>query len=184
MTREVLVRGRKFDVERLVEFGAGGGVIERLGVRHPGAVVILPLLEEAGRGLRVVLIRNRRPVPGTVLVELPAGTLERGEDPGVCAGRELVEETGYRAGRIDRLAGFYTTPGLTDEFMHAFVARDLTPVGQALEADEDIEVMPTDADAALGMVERGEIRDAKTMLVLLWAARAGLIGREGSSALG
>jgi ADP-ribose pyrophosphatase len=93
----------------------------------------------------------------------------------VCAGRELIEETGYRAANIRSLGWFYTTPGLTDERMHAFAATGLVHVGQDLEDDETIDVEAVEPARVLGMIGSGEMRDAKSMLAVLLADRAGLL---------
>jgi ADP-ribose pyrophosphatase len=131
-------------------------------VVHPGAVLILPLLADG----QVVLIRNYRYSADAELLELPAGTLEPPEAPVACAARELEEETGYRAGRLEPLCAFYTTPGFTNEFMHAFVATDLTPTAQRLEATEQIRVEIMPLDAALEASVDGRIVDAKTIAAL------------------
>lgn len=172
--RETLHRGAKFDLELVTIPGPGGTPIKREVVRHPGAVVILPILEDAA-GRCVVLIRNERIAIGRTLWELPAGTLEPMEKPQECAPRELEEETGYRAATMMPLARFHTTPGLTDELMHAFVATGLTHVGQRLEADERLTVHPRPVAEALAMVESGEMTDAKSMLTLLLAVRKGIL---------
>ncbi|HVT81718.1 MAG TPA: NUDIX hydrolase, partial [Phycisphaerae bacterium] len=118
-----------------------GGQRKREVVLHPGAVIVLPVLQDG----RIVMIRNRRHTVNEVLLELCAGTLERdeagvSEDPLACAGRELEEETGYRAGKVVPFGWFYTSPGILTEKMYAFVATDLTQVGQDLEDNEQIEV--------------------------------------------
>lgn len=131
---------------------------------HPGAVVILPLLDDE----TVILIRNRRyAVGGQYLIELPAGTLEKGEDPMNCAGRELLEETGYLAGRLVKMRDFYTSPGILSEKMFAFAATDLEKRQAALEEGEDIEVMTVAYDEAMRMIGDGQIQDGKTIATLL-----------------
>lgn len=159
-----------------------GRAVEREVVRHPGAVVIVPILEgkTPSDPKRVVAIRNYRISVGARLLEFPAGTLEAGEDPSACAGRELIEETGYEAATLAPLGWFHTTPGLTDEKMYAFAATSLQHIGQDLEEDEDIEVVTLATTEALGMIDRGEIgasgwSDAKSMLALLLAERRGLL---------
>jgi len=178
--RTTLHKGRKFDFELVTTEVAPGRTLTREVVRHPGAVLILPVLPDG----RIVLIRNRRIAVDAWLYELPAGTLEPGEDPADCARRELEEETGYRAQRMDPLVTFYTTPGLTDEKMRAFVATGLTSVGQALEEDENIEVHPTPIPDVLAMIDRGELVDGKSILALLLALRRGLLREAGSGAAG
>ena len=130
---------------------------------HPGAVVVLPLLPDG----RVVLIRNYRYAVGESLLELPAGTLERGEEPINCAGRELIEETGYTAGRLKSLGSFFTSPGILSERMYAFAAYDLRPGEATPEEGEQIEVRPTAWDDVLDMIRSGAINDAKTIAVVL-----------------
>ncbi len=176
--RETLHHGAKFDFERLSYRARSGKTLRREVVRHPGAVVVVPLLDDG----RVVLIRNFRVAVEQWLWELPAGTLGKGEDPAACAGRQLIEETGYRAQRVTPLLTFRTTPGLTDELMHAFVATGLTHVGQALEEDEMIEVRPVPVAEALAMIGRAELVDAKSIVALLLADRAGLLGPGASGA--
>jgi ADP-ribose pyrophosphatase len=172
-TRELLHKGRKFDLEKVTR--ADGSGVSREVIRHPGAVAILPILETPGRDPQVLFVHNERAAVGKRLLELPAGTREQGEPPELTAGRELIEETGYQAAKITKICAFYTTPGLTDELMHAYVARGLTFVGQRLEADESMTVVPVPANDTLGMIDRGELSDAKTILILLWAGRNGML---------
>jgi ADP-ribose pyrophosphatase len=98
---------------------------------------------------------------------LPAGTLEKNEDPINCAGRELLEETGYIAGRLKSIGNFYTSPGILSEKMYAYAAYDLQQGQQALEQGEDIEVRPVKFDEAIEMIRTGEIHDGKTIAALL-----------------
>ena len=120
---------------------------------------------------KLLLIRNHRYSVGQKLIELPAGTLEKGEDPMNCAGRELLEETGYLAGRLTRMASFYASPGILTEKMHLFAAYDLTHQGQALEAGEEIEVLPTTLADAIEMIRAGQIEDSKTIAGVLMYER-------------
>ncbi len=160
----VLYQGRRFRVERAVQVTPDGAEHVREVVRHPGAVVILPLLEDG----RVCFVRNYRVAVDQKLIELPAGTLEPGEDPAETALRELAEETGYRAGSIEHLLSFCMSPGILDEKMHLYLARQLQPGPLALDAGEDIEPMLCTWEESLQMVERGEIHDAKTLVGLLF----------------
>jgi ADP-ribose pyrophosphatase len=136
-------------------------------VVHPGAAVILPLMSDG----HVLLIRSRRYAVDETLVELPAGTLEKGEVPINCAGRELLEETGYLAGRLVPLATFYPSPGILSEKMYVFVAYDLEAQRAAPEEGEEIELMPTPWDEAIRMIGDGRIHDAKTIATLLMFER-------------
>jgi ADP-ribose pyrophosphatase len=156
-------QGVKFSVESL-EVVTDSGPVPRERIVHPGAVVLLPVLEDG----RYVLIRNGRFAIGQTLWELAAGTLEAGEDPAACAGRELIEETGYRAGRIERLSVFYSSPGICTEQMHAFLATDLEEVGQQLEAVEQIEPVSVDPSEAMAMIQDGRIQDGKTIATILY----------------
>jgi ADP-ribose pyrophosphatase len=172
--RTVLRRGAKFDVEILSTPGRDGKTIEREVIRHPGAVVIVPVLESPG-GPRVVLIENFRLSLERRLLELPAGTRIPGEEPLRCAARELEEETGYQARELRHIARWHTGPGMTDEVMECVVAKDLSPVGQHLENDEDISVRLATPQEAFEMVWDGRITDAKTILALHWARRLGVV---------
>jgi ADP-ribose pyrophosphatase len=178
--RTLLHKGAKFDFERLTVTSPGGAVLHRESVRHPGAVIILPLLETP-QGPFVLLIRNWRASVEEWLWELPAGTLESGEAPGACAARELEEESGYSAAVITPLLTFHTSPGLSNELMHAYLATGLTSVGQHLEPDERLTVHPTALPDVFAMLNRGDITDAKTLLTLLWARERGLLGPLGTS---
>ncbi|HEY8748305.1 MAG TPA: NUDIX hydrolase [Tepidisphaeraceae bacterium] len=132
-------------------------------VVHPGAVVVLGLLEND----IVLLIRNRRYAVGQVLLELPAGTLEKKEDPMNCAGRELLEETGYLARRLKPIGSYFTSPGILSEKMYAFAAYDLQKQQTALEEGEEIELEPTPFDEAIRMIGDGRIQDGKTIATLM-----------------
>jgi len=169
--REMIHEGVRFDLERLRVVGSNGKEVVREVVRHPGAVVIVGLDGEGG----VVLIRNERPAVGATIWELPAGTLEPGEDPSVTAARELEEETGHRPERVEKLGEFFTTPGLTDELMRAFVATGLTQVGQNLDDGETIEPEVVAIDRVWAMVDSGELMDAKSVVALTLAQRKGLL---------
>jgi ADP-ribose pyrophosphatase len=136
-------------------------------VVHPGAVLVMGFLDDN----RVFLIRNRRYAVNETLIELPAGTLDKNEDPMNCAGRELLEETGYLAGRIKPLLTFYTSPGILSERMYVFAAYDLQKQNTALEEGEDIEVLPVEWDEAMTLATDGQIQDGKTIAALLWYDR-------------
>ncbi|MBI4199332.1 MAG: NUDIX hydrolase [Chloroflexi bacterium] len=158
------VVGLRVDTVRL----SNGTLASREIVEHPGAVCVVPL----DQGKNVLLVRQYRKAAERSLLEVPAGTLEPGEDPVACAHRELEEETGCRAGEMRELVSFYTSPGFCTEVIHAFVARDLTR-GRPLEAeDEELEVVSVPLAEAVSLVRRGEIRDAKSIAALLLALDA------------
>ncbi len=136
-------------------------------VVHPGAAVILPVLEDG----RVLLIHNQRVAVGQEMLELPAGTLDDREAPAACAVRELAEETGYRAGSLRPLTSFFTSPGILTERIHAFLATELTPGPTAHEAGEQIRLAPCALADALQAIHDGRICDGKTILTLLYYER-------------
>ena len=113
------------------------------------------------------MICNVRTAVGMNLVELPAGTLEPGEDPAVTAHRELIEETGYRASSLTKLHEFFMSPGILNERMHLYLATELAPGEAALEAGEEIETLKTPWSEAMRMAVDGEIQDAKSLVALL-----------------
>jgi ADP-ribose pyrophosphatase len=143
-----------------------GSTTVREVIGTPGAVVVVPLTDDG----QVRMVRQYRSAIGEFLLELPAGTLEPGEAPEQAAPRELAEETGDRAARWLWLSGFFTVPGVCDEYIHLYLATDLTPGQTNQDADEFIEVVTIPLDEALVMVKKGEIRDAKTIIGLLMAA--------------
>ena len=147
------------------------GELEML--RHPGASAVVPFLGDPDENdPLIVLIRQYRHASDGYLYEIPAGRLDKGEAPESCALRELKEETGYAAGRLERLTTFFTTPGFTDERIHLFMASSLTAGDSALESDEVLDLHEVTLSAALEMIDRGEIVDGKSMLgILLSAAR-------------
>ncbi len=132
-------------------------------ILHPGAVAIIPLVDDQ----HVCLIRNYRLAIERWLLEIPAGTLEPGEDPAVTARRELAEETGYTAQAIEPLCQMVFSPGILNERMHIFVATGLTAGPTRLELGEQIATQITPLVDALAMIERGEVEDAKTVAALL-----------------
>jgi ADP-ribose pyrophosphatase len=141
-------------------------------IRHPGAAAVVPFLADpAGEDPHILLLKQYRYAAEGFLYEIPAGRLDRGEEPIDCARRELMEETGCEAERVEHLYTFYTTPGFTDERIHAFMAVGLTRGESRHETDEFITVETMTLSRALGLIEKGEIKDAKTALSILYAAR-------------
>lgn len=140
-------------------------------VRHAGAAAILPFLSDpAGDDPQIMLIKQFRHAAGGYLYEVPAGKLEKDESPEECAVRELREETGCTAQRIQHLFTTFTTPGFTDEQIHVFIAVGLTSGEAHREHDEFLEVHTMKLSRALQMIQQGDIRDAKTALAILYAA--------------
>lgn len=166
--KQVVYDGKKVRLEvHHLENDATGSRYRKEVVVHPGAVVVMGFLADG----RILLIRNYRYSIGQKLIELPAGTLEKDEDPMNCAGRELLEETGYLAGRLKPLGSFFASPGILTEKLYAFAAYDLKHEGQALEADEEIEVVPATLEQAVQAIRTGEIQDAKTIATVLMYER-------------
>ncbi len=166
--RRQIYRGRIVDlgIEQVTLPNGAQAALEV--IRHQGASAVVAV-DDAGR---VALIRQFRHAAGGFIWELPAGVLDRpGETPEACAGRELLEETGLRAGRLTRLATILTTPGFTDERIHLFLAEELQVEQSAPEHDEVIaEIARTPLREALAMIRRGDIVDSKTICGLYLAA--------------
>jgi ADP-ribose pyrophosphatase len=165
--RRPVYEAKKFRVVQQDVIGRDGSERVYDVIVHPGAAVILPLLDDG----RVVLLANYRAAVGAELWELPAGTLDGPEEPIACARRELAEETGYQAGRVTPLVSYYSTPGICTERMHAFVATELAAGEQRLEPGERIRVVPMEYEDAIQAVRDGRIIDAKTIATLLYYDR-------------
>lgn len=172
-----LYRGRAYDFVELTLQQPDGSTRPRPIVRHRGAAVIVALLDDGSGVPRVVCVRNDRHTINDRLLELPAGGIDPGESPDQTAARELREETGYTAATITEVGRFYTTPGLTDELMHAYVATGLTMAEQDLQDDESLTVERIPLDELLAMVDTGTLMDGKSILALLLARRKGLLDR-------
>lgn len=160
---ETLFVAARFKVVRRVQTSADGSRHERQIIEHPGSVAIVPMVSAD----RVCLIRNFRIAVDAWLWEIPAGTLDHDEPPLETARRELIEETGYRCHSIEKFGELCMSPGIINERMHMYVATGLTPGPTALEGGEEIEPVVLAWDEALAMIDRGEIRDAKTVAGLL-----------------
>ena len=140
-------------------------------VRHSGASAVVPFLSDPeGEDPQILLLRQYRYAADGYLYEIPAGRLDPGESPMACAARELKEETGCTAKRIEPLITMVTTPGFTDERIHLFMATELSHGEAAREADEFADVIIMRLSEALELIQRGEIVDGKTALGLLYAA--------------
>ncbi len=164
MTRDIVHRGRKIEVAVDRSLSSDGRTVLRDIVIHPGAVAILPLVDAD----HVCLLRNHRFILDEVLWEIPAGTLEPGEAPEAAAVRELAEETGYQARNWRKLLAFYPSPGILSERTHLFVAEELTKGAMRPEIDEQLEPHIVPWTQAIDWTRDGTIRDAKTLVALLW----------------
>lgn len=166
----VVYRGPVFYVTSDEVQEPSGVRVRRDMVRHPGSVVIMAV-DDHGAEMRVLLARQYRYAADDFLWELPAGRVDAGEDELAAAKRELVEETGYTASEWIRALFFYSSPGFLDETMAIYLARDLKRGRARPEEDEDIAKRFFPVSGALRMIERGGIRDGKTMAAVLWLAR-------------
>jgi ADP-ribose pyrophosphatase len=134
-------------------------------VRHPGAAAIVAVTP----GNTIVLVHQYRHAVGGFIYEIPAGKLHPGEDPAVCAARELEEEVAYSAARFELLSSMFTAPGFADEVIYIYLATGLTPGRQQLDHDEVLEIVEMPLEKAVGMIRAGDIRDAKSIVGLLLA---------------
>jgi len=136
-------------------------------VEHNGGVAVVPMLDRE----TVILVRQFRQAAGRVLLEIPAGTLEVGEDPAECARRELIEEAGYIPGKLTKMFYSYLAPGYSSEKLHTYLAEDLSKDVQNTDSDEFIEIVTLSLEEALALIVSGEIVDSKTICGLLLASR-------------
>lgn len=169
VTSERKYTGRVIHVDHdVVAFPNGSrGTLEM--IRHPGACAVVPMLDcPTDDDPRVVLIRQFRHAADGFIWEIPAGTLGPGEDPDRCARRELVEEAGCTAGQLERLTSVFTTPGFTDEIIHLYLAWDLSRGSAQPEHDEFLSVHDFRWSEVGRMIERGEIRDGKSLTALMF----------------
>jgi len=161
---EEIYRGRVVDlVVDTIRQPSGRDAVREV-VKHPGGVVVVPVLEDG----RLLLIRQFRYPLQKYILEFPAGKLDSGQTPLENVKRELEEETGYQAEIMRYEFSFHTSPGFCDEIIHFFIAEGLTFVGQRLEEGEHISVINHTVDECLAMIRTGAIADAKTIIGLLW----------------
>jgi ADP-ribose pyrophosphatase len=140
-------------------------------IRHSGASAVLPFVTDPqGEDPQILLIKQFRHAANDFIYEIPAGRLDANEDPRACAERELREETGCSARQLEHVYTFYTTPGFTDERIHAFMATGLTSGDTAHERDEFMSVETVTLSRSLEMIRTGELMDAKTALTILYVA--------------
>ena len=165
-----IYRGRIFEVS-IATVKENETVYAREIISHPGSAVIVPVFPDKS----VALVRQYRHPAGKYLLELPAGSLLEGEDPETGARRELEEEIGVSAGKIEKITEFYVSPGFLGEKMHLFLATDLTGTQQNLEADEILSIERIQLEAVPNLISSGQIEDAKTMIgLILTASRDGI----------
>ena len=164
-SQETIYKGKVFEI-RVDEIREEDVEYKREIVVHRGSAVIIPVFEDR----TVALVRQYRHAAGKYLLEICAGTLNEGEDPEAGAIRELEEEIGVKAEKIEKLTEFYVSPGFLTEKMYVFLATELTEIGQKLEDDELLTIERHSIPALLEMIRNGEIEDAKSMVGIMLAA--------------
>ena len=167
ITTEVVYKGDFLDVRRDEVLLPNGETGTREWINHPGAVVIIPILPNG----KIALIKQFRYAARSEFVELPAGKLDEGEDPKACAFRELEEEIGYRAGKMQFIANIHPAIGFANEIMSIYLAEDLKKTNYNRDKDEFIELIPTNMEEALNLVWENKITDVKSIIGLLWLKR-------------
>ncbi len=168
LSSETVYDGKLFRVVREMVRLPDGRERPREIVKHPGAVALVPVDSED----KLILVRQYRRAADRVLLEIPAGTREPGEDAETCALREVQEETGYKANKVTKLGGFYSAPGFCTEYLECFLLTDLEEITD-IEGDEDenIEIERLSRDEAIEAIQRGDICDAKSICgILMWAS--------------
>ena len=164
LSTQMIYKGKIFDIH-VDDIREGEIGYKRDVVVHPGSAVVVPVFDNGTVGF----VRQYRHAAGKYLLEIPAGSLEGDEDPELGALRELEEEIGFRAGKIEKLSEFYVSPGFLTEKMYVFLATELTESNQNLDDDEIVEIVRIPFAEALGLIRTGEIEDAKTMVGLMMA---------------
>jgi ADP-ribose pyrophosphatase len=162
MRSEILLEGRTFKIRRDYLKTPDGRETRYEIVEHGGSVVMLPIDSHGN----LLFVRQYRHAAGLDLLELPAGTRDGDEPYEACAAREMREETGMAAGKLEKVGEFYLAPGYSTEFMVVFLATDLTPSPLQADADEFLEIEKIPVKNALQMAERGEVPDAKSLAAL------------------
>ncbi len=174
ISKEFLLKGRIFNLERHKLLFPNKYEIELEIIRHPGASAVVPMLDPE----TLLLVRQYRHAVGKYIYEIPAGTLKGGEDPDTCAKRELEEETGYLSHDLTQLGMIYPLPGYSDERIYIYLARDLEEGSQHLDEDEVLRPIRVSKERAFQMIHEGLIRDAKSICGL-FMADAFLRGNDG-----
>jgi len=167
ITTEVVYKGDFLDVRRDEVLLPNGEIGIREWINHPGAVVIIPILPNG----EIALIKQFRYAARSEFIELPAGKLDKGEEPKACAFRELEEEIGYKAGKMEFIANIHPAIGFANEIMSIYLAESLEKTNYNRDKDEFIELIPTNMEEALNLVWENKITDVKSIIGLLWLKR-------------
>ncbi|MDG5787688.1 NUDIX hydrolase [Evansella sp. AB-P1] len=160
--KDLIYKGRIIDLSLHEVTLPNGGTSKREIVNHPGAVAVIAVTEEN----KLILVNQYRKPLEKVIAEIPAGKLEKGEDPLECAKRELEEETGFIANKWTDLSSFYTSPGFADELIYLFLAEELSEGTENLDEDEFVECFEVTLDEAERLIKNQSIHDAKTIIAL------------------
>lgn len=166
LSTEQVYKGSIINVERLTVELPNGKKASRDVVRNHGASVVVPIIDN-----HIILVEQFRKPTEQVFLELPAGKLEYGEDPMICAGRELKEETGYTAGKLEKILTLYPAPAFADEALHIYLATELIKGEATPDEDEFISSKAYKLDEVLSMIDKGLIKDSKTVAGVLYVAR-------------
>jgi len=164
LENKLIYQGKVFDI-LLTKIREADTVYEREIVRHNGSAVIVPVFED----MTVALVRQYRHAAGKYLLEIPAGSIEKGESAEECAKRELLEEVGLKAGKLEKITEFFVSPGFLSEKMFVFLATNLEQTEQKLEFDEILEIQRYDFPTIFQMIKTRELEDAKTIIGLTLA---------------
>ncbi len=163
LSSENIYQGAVFTVTRDIITATTGQQITREVIQHPGGAGGIALFDDG----RIALVKQYRHPAQDFLLEIPAGKIDEGESPEECALREIEEELGYQAGKIEKLAEFYSTPGFCAEKLHVYLATELVPTAQKLDHDEEVEIIFMPLAKAFALAHAGHISDAKTIIALL-----------------
>ena len=167
LSSRIIFQGRLLDVRKDEVELPNGKTSTREWINHPGAVCCIPILSDG----KIALIRQYRYPVQSEMIELPAGKLDKGEKPEVCAVRELEEEIGYRTNKLTFLTHIHPAIGFANEKMWLYLVEELEKTDSKLDDDEFLELIPTSFDDAIEMVWSHEITDVKTIIGLLWVER-------------